>query len=210
MTIPTLHQSITEKVTTTQLKKTYSTFENALRMAVAENGPVSEWGMSASASGDGKHNIFLQTMSKYLRFTKFCGSGTGCFPDYAAKTLDGHNGDNFNSPGFSKALLADGSAIAVWVSLPSCPSSFCGEFSVDLNGNKPPNQSGKDTFWFFFYTDKVLPQGISQTGSGLAGCSLSESGEYNGRKCTAWVIYNGNMDYLHCNDLKWGGKTTCK
>ena len=31
-----------------------------------------------------------------------------------------------------------------------------------------------------------------------------------GRACTAWVIYNGNMDYLHCNDLSWHGKTKCK
>ena len=27
---------------------------------------------------------------------------------------------------------------------------------------------------------------------------------------TAGVIYNGNMDYLHCNDLSWHGKTKCK
>lgn len=28
--------------------------------------------------------------------------------------------------------------------------------------------------------------------------------------CTAWVIVNENMDYLHCNDLDWNGKTSCK
>ncbi len=27
--------------------------------------------------------------------------------------------------------------------------------------------------------------------------------------CAAWVIYNENLDYLHCNDLAWDGKTKC-
>jgi hypothetical protein len=27
--------------------------------------------------------------------------------------------------------------------------------------------------------------------------------------CAAWVIYNENMDYLHCDDLSWDGKTKC-
>ena len=32
----------------------------------------------------------------------------------------------------------------------------------------------------------------------------------NYTKYTAWVILNGNMDYLHCKDLSWNGKTKCK
>ena len=28
--------------------------------------------------------------------------------------------------------------------------------------------------------------------------------------CTVWVLYDENMDYLHCNDLSWTGKKTCK
>ena len=31
-----------------------------------------------------------------------------------------------------------------------------------------------------------------------------------GRSCTAWVLYNENMDYLHCSDLSWDGKHSCK
>lgn len=30
-----------------------------------------------------------------------------------------------------------------------------------------------------------------------------------GGGCTAWVIFNENMDYLHCDDLSWNGKTKC-
>ena len=28
--------------------------------------------------------------------------------------------------------------------------------------------------------------------------------------CTAWVIYNENLDYWHCDGLDWNGKTKCK
>ena len=27
--------------------------------------------------------------------------------------------------------------------------------------------------------------------------------------CTAWVIYNENMDYWHCDGLDWNVKTKC-
>ena len=28
--------------------------------------------------------------------------------------------------------------------------------------------------------------------------------------CTAWVLYNENMEYLRCSDLSWDGKKKCK
>ena len=30
-----------------------------------------------------------------------------------------------------------------------------------------------------------------------------------GFACAAWVIYNENMDYLHCSDLGWSGRKRC-
>lgn len=34
--------------------------------------------------------------------------------------------------------------------------------------------------------------------------------DYSGGR-TAWVVYNGNMDYLRCQDkLSWSGAHTCK
>lgn len=34
--------------------------------------------------------------------------------------------------------------------------------------------------------------------------------DYSGGR-TAWVVYNGNMDYLRCPDkLSWNGAHTCK
>ena len=40
---------------------------------------------------------------------------------------------------------------------------------------------------------------------------MAAKNEYaNGNGCTAWVIINENMDYLHCSDLSWTGKHSCK
>lgn len=41
-------------------------------------------------------------------------------------------------------------------------------------------------------------------------CNKSKSTDANGLACTAWVIFNENMDYLHCNDLDWSTKIKCK
>ena len=41
-------------------------------------------------------------------------------------------------------------------------------------------------------------------------CVHGASGAYNGYGCTAWVIYNENMDYLHCNGLGWDKKVRCR
>lgn len=39
-------------------------------------------------------------------------------------------------------------------------------------------------------------------------CDISKP--KTGTSCSAWVIYNENMDYIRCSDLSWGGKTKCK
>jgi hypothetical protein len=52
----------------------------------------------------------------------------------------------------------------------------------------------------------VIPYGTSEE----TGFAFKKHCTYEGGyACTAWVIYNENMDYLHCDDLNWGGKTKC-
>ena len=41
-------------------------------------------------------------------------------------------------------------------------------------------------------------------------CNIENKNILNGYTCAAWIIYNENMDYLHCNDLSWDGKKRCK
>ena len=79
--------------------------------------------------------------------------------------------------------------------------------------DKPPNATGKDVFWFVLTKYGLVPGGLAEeTGSSTFDnrCNLEKTGTMNGYGCTAWVIYNENMDYLKCNDLSWNGKTKCK
>ena len=92
----------------------------------------------------------------------------------------------------------------------------CGYIYVDINGNKGPNRDGIDFFAFNIRRNGLVGHGQD----GLK--SLNIGFEYNcikpimdkdqGRgSCTAWVLQNKNLDYLHCpNELSWTGKTKCK
>jgi len=89
--------------------------------------------------------------------------------------------------------------------------NVCGNIKVDINGKKGDYAFGKDVFIF-----DITPKGIISTGTQLEKvfpfeefCNKSKTSYANGRSCAAWVIYNENMDYLHCDDLSWNSKTKC-
>ena len=99
----------------------------------------------------------------------------------------------------------------------SAIKNVCGAISVDLNGATPPNRNGEDLFDIFITRDKLVPEGIDGASHAFEiACNKSIKKPYpsydsgNMYACTAWVLYNENMDYLHCDDLSWGGKHSCK
>ena len=66
-----------------------------------------------------------------------------------------------------------------------------------------------DVFDSLVAKDRIIPAGVQGISSGNysfeEGCMTSVN-----RGCTAWVLYNENMDYLKCDDLSWSGKKKCK
>ena len=94
--------------------------------------------------------------------------------------------------------------------------TICGTIFVDINGKTGPNSLGRDIFGFYFTRNKIVPKGADKEPyyTFMKLCNLGKAdywdGGYNGEYCTAWVLYNKNMDYLHCNDLSWKGKIRCK
>ncbi|MBQ8168995.1 hypothetical protein IJZ97_06235, partial [bacterium] len=101
-----------------------------------------------------------------------------------------------------------------------------------INGPKGPNIMGQDTFTFFLTNNSIVPFGnptsrfqfkvkdsdgnyitdengdyIMSTDP-LNDCNRTQCVGYC-EACAAWVIENGNMDYLHCDDLSWSGKRQC-
>ena len=84
----------------------------------------------------------------------------------------------------------------------------CGNITVDINGRQKPNKNGKDRFGFWVTKTKIVPIGTKGAKYSFNKYCNLETSEMNA--CAAWVLYNENMDYLHCTGLDWDGKTKCK
>ena len=202
LTIPNLMQKYTEQATVKKVQKFYSTLSNAYNLAMRENGAESEWGLTGTYA-ENNIKIYEILFKPYFKIAKNCGgNNTGnCFTTNKYKFLNNDEqvayGANQN---YYKITLEDGVS-ALWIKQGVELAVF-----IDTNGPKGPNQYGTDFFAFIIKNNNVFPQGLP-------------SGEYRNRPfdsnckssgigCTAWVIYKGNMDYLHC-DLTWA-KHSCK
>lgn len=217
MTIPSLIQSVQQQTTVVSLKKAYTNMSQAYASAVAENGTPDNWDLGST---NGAVNL-LEKFAPYLRITKNCGTGKGCWPSSVKyKYINGSfvSSAADDDTALAKAQLADGTLI-LFVAYADCTSfpqgqtqalkSVCGYFYVDINGFKPPNAYGVDFFDFWITNYGILPDGSSFDTQFENACN-SSTGTGFGYGCTAWVIYNENMDYLKCPDkLSWSGNHSC-
>ena len=107
---------------------------------------------------------------------------------------------------YHRAILADGSTVFM-INEKNCTVNYgsnrlqniCGMIGIDINGFKPPNKIGVDTFYLWIAKDGIIPPGTKEeTHTKLSTeCNIkSTSGKTNGVACASWVITKGNMDYL--------------
>lgn len=215
LTIPSLIAQQREQETVAKLKKHYQTLSNAYLMAVNENGPILNWGITADSTG---LTLVANNLKKQLKINEDCGLtiDNNCAPGDKGqfKDLKGRvRTASFANETYYNFRQVDGTAVAIRVIDPVCTSNndACFEYYVDLNGSREPNTLGKDIFYFRIYgNDKILPvgTGYSPKTPGWQSCN-PKTGE--GWYCTAWVIFKENMDYLHCaSELDWNGKSSCK
>lgn len=213
LTMPSLIAKNQEKVTVTRLKKEYSTISQAYTMALMNEGEFKDWFTGSETKAEAGE-IFYEKMEKYLNVVKDCNTGTGCFSNGIIKTLDGRNyldyDNNSNEP---KVILSDGSSWMFFVGNKNCnDNDFCGNIKVDLDGpQKGAYTFGRDVFIFYITPRRIFPQGdAADLFTPFEDyCNKSKMSAANGQGCAAWVLNNENMDYLHCDDLSWGGKTKC-
>lgn len=214
MTIPTLVTNVQEKTTVVTLKKAYSTLSQAYTLATTDNGTPDTWGLTADTAGTVN---MIEALKPYLNMTKDCGISAGCFPDVHYKHLSGTDRGNINTEAdMAKAQLVDGSLLAGAAFSPDCSlqwgasqalKTVCGDYWIDVNGYKNPNIAGKDIFIFHLTKSGLVPAG-TQDDSAYSFPNACYGNAY-GWGCTAWVIYNENMDYTKCSTLSWSGPSKC-
>lgn len=227
MTMPSLIANYQEKQRVSQLKKVYSALSQAFVTAVQENGTPDEWGMG-DMYDENSHLIMANNFKKHLKLSQDCTNMNGTqarkvcgMQDNAGKN---NNLEIVGASSQAKAIiLNDGTIVGFRHYEANCAMGFgdlknvCGILLVDLNGQKRPNSGGYDQFNIYVAKDKLVPLGFK--GDCLTfekACnrkidvpfsSYSDRGMYS---CAAWVLYNENQDYLHCDDLSWDGKHSCK
>ena len=220
LTIPSLIAKHHEKTRIVKLKKIYSQLQNAFNLAVYENGPLETWGMKKTYNViDNEHytldnsgrNLFMANITKYLKSapTNTTMSWNGSY------SLDGRKyGEAFSISGTATNqgedkgtfITSDGyHLLAGWV----INSAYL-DFWVTLP-NEKELKTGVTKFHFIVQKNGFIPHGTNQTDFSTY-CNVkskSISSDLNGRTCTAWALEYENMEYLRCNDLKFGIKTKC-
>ena len=204
-------QKYTEQATVKKVQKFYSTLSNAYSLARKENGTVSEWGLTG-ADTQSAEKIYEILFKPYFKIAKDCGGNNtgGCISMKSYILLYQTNANRTNggystATNYYKIALNDGASI-FWR---GSGSSLIYVF-YDVNGPKEPNQWGKDLFEFSVINNGAIPSGM-QTGKYAIepfNSYCADKSTASGYGCAAWVIYKGNMDYLHC-DLTWD-KNSCK
>lgn len=239
MTLPSVIQSYKEKAIVNQVGKTYSMLNEAFARAIADNGTVDNWCQLDQYESNGYPTCSIKMVdiiSNYLKVTKKCLG----WPD-AYKCMSGDinytstqgekNKFSFKQISYFRAIrLANGMGItfdarnygnnhSVWCKHYSniqSASESCGFIYVDINGNKGPNQDGVDLFAFIIYRNGLVGHGrkgiIRDVGFEWNCLKKTMTAPDQGRgSCTAWVLQNKNLDYLHCPDkLGWDKAKSCK
>ena len=205
LTLPNLNSSTGDKEKVTKLQKVFQNLSDAHDRAVATYGPVNTWFLTDNNSADYSKR-YMTRLSDFLKLSKDCAFGSGCFaPSY--KDLKGSNTWNIDGGNsYYKILLADNTSITAAITDSKCDSyakspnssdyDCCGYIMIDLDGpNKGASTYGKDRFAFDISTKiGIYPYGSLYTVYNLDTLA-TRCFDYGGT-CTAWVIYNGNMDYL--------------
>lgn len=227
LTIPTVVMKYKEKVIVTKVKKAYSMLNSAYKMALVNNGEFNTWGFGEESTfeedDDGNTiltgstipntQLFWEKLTPSLNIIEKCmPEQTNCYRPDDLYNLNGKSRKGEINKYAFLTLNNGMTLIGGWVNNISCQkkNDVCADFSIDVNGiQNAPNSVGQDIFYFYVYPDRIEPLG-KDPDYFLNNCNRTKlSNTQNGYGCTAWVIQNENMDYLHCDDLSWEGKHKC-
>ncbi len=222
MTMPSLIANHREKQIVAQLKKTYSVLQQAFLQAEVKHGEAKYWGdIVGTNTGETDENgdpiLDYSTTINVLNYIAENINVQRSSADlvYTPVPMNENTGTEFRIPAERYLKLNDGTIVGggyssaerttmdISVILPKCLKRGKCKYGIDI---------------FYFKIDlansRIIPFGIKEdlglnTNSFEQMCNKSIENSQQGFGCTAWVLYNENMDYLHCDDLSWEGKTKC-
>lgn len=214
MTLPALLQNNKEKARVTALKKQYSILNQAYQRIVFDKSTPDIWLKDCGNTKDCSEK-FANEFKEHLKILKDCGFTQGCFKDADVKNFDGTSYFNFDqrneNGGIYKILLTDGTALAFYAD-----PDGAANITIDTDGYNGEHTVGKDIFIILLNAENKMtfePYGAEyEEGYQKACLDVGiTTGRAKGFQCTAWVVYNGNMDYLHCPDkLKANNWSNCR
>ena len=202
MTLPNLNHATGDKEKVTKVKKIYSALTEAVDRAQAIYGPFDTW----TAPMYHWDEMYARKITEFMKVSKDCGYESGCWSEGPFYGAYGDEMEDSASRGGYGVLLSDGTAIAFY-------SAWVLRIRVDIDGpNKGKNQWGNDIFEFDICEDLNDPSAFCNPKNQLLyGYDTQRENPNLSSYATAWVIENGNLDYLKCPDeLNWETKTSCE
>ena len=187
VTVPVLINKYHERTTISKVKRTYSQLNQAILMAVANNGNFTYWNVNDGQNATSATQV-ASYIKPYLNLKKDCGT-TACmgYTQQIKFLSDQNNPANYDSSGiYYKMVLLDN--INVWLrGYDTYCNSNCFVVFFDINGNEEPNTIGKDIYAIYTFKNGDIH------GAAVGDCTLRGKGW----SCLNYILENNNMDYLH-------------
>ncbi len=139
LTMPSLILHHKKQEASARLKKFYSAISQAILLSEIDNGPVKDWNKADVLKNE--NGEVINEENRKLGITYF---NTYLKPYLKYAKIDENPEDLQNEDGQSNQIrvyLADATTFEFF-------NGACADFRVDINGQKAPNQSGRDKFAF--------------------------------------------------------------
>lgn len=132
LTLPALIQNHKKSETTARLKKFSSIMAQAVLMSENDNGPVEDWEKDEGTTKDEETGLYPD--SDYESSQKY-------FNKYIKNYLKYLKTEKDEKTNLFKVLLTDGSSVKL-------RNGGCMDLIFDINGDKNPNEEGRDQYRF--------------------------------------------------------------
>lgn len=215
ITLPTLIHSYQEKVIVHSLTEVYSILNQAYKMSIIDNGPISAWNLSSNE--DEARAQILEKLTPYMKSYLICDNknikckdkqmpidmnGKDTNVSYTYNMILGNttkiNIDNTGSQtnAIAKIDCDDGCYVGSFG-----PTMLCAhQIMVNVTGKDNKPMWGRDLFLFAILDRGILPYGVVGWAK-THKCNPSGSssaGWWNGTTCAGYVLSHKNLDYLKC------------